>query len=201
MDKDIVGIGGELSTEILLHAYTNGIFPWYDESSPILWWSPDPRCVLPLDAVHIPRRLLRKWRTVEYEFTQNLAFREVMQFCARVKRPKQGGTWILPEMIDAYTKLHSLGYARSVEVWQDKELIAGIYGVCIGHAFFGESMFTLRPDASKLALLYLIKILKQENCLLFDCQQHTEHMARFGAIELPRKVFLSQLKHALELDN
>lgn len=198
MNSDIVGIGGELSPDTLLHAYRHGVFPWYDDSSPILWWSPDPRCILPLDAVHIPRRLLRKSRTVEYDFTQNLAFIKVMQLCAKVKRPHQSGTWILPEIIDAYAQLHIMGYARSVEVWQDKNLIAGIYGVCIGHAFFGESMFTLRPDASKLALLHLIKILKQENCLLFDCQQYTDHMARFGAIEVPRENFLSQLENALK---
>lgn len=206
----LLAMGGDLRPERLLAAYAGGIFPWYGDNTPILWWSPDPRCVLVLDDMHVPRRLQRRRRLQEFTYTMNTAFTKVMQQCASVPRPHvngenagsegpvgdegNGGTWIVPEMIDAYTRLHNMGYAHSLEAWQGSRLVAGIYGVGIGRVFFGESMFTLVPDASKLALLELVDRLRKADVCLLDCQQYTAHMARFGAVEIPRKDFIALLR-------
>lgn len=194
--EGLLAMGGDLSPRRLLAAYKNGIFPWYGPDTPILWWSPDPRCVLLLDDFHAPRRLLRRRRVGEFTFSVNKAFAEVMRHCAAVPRKGQSGTWIVPEMEQAYTTLHRLGLAHSVEAWQGSRLVAGIYGVGgagLGRIFFGESMFTLLPDASKLALLELVDWLRAQGIALLDCQQYTPHMARFGAAEIPRSLFLQML--------
>lgn len=193
-EDGLLAVGGDLSPERLLAAYARGIFPWYGPQTPVLWWSPDPRCVLWLDKLHVPRRLQRRRRLREFSFTLNRAFTEVMRHCAAAPRPGQGGTWIVPEMISAYTRLHQLGYAHSLEAWQGSRLVAGIYGVGLGRVFFGESMFTLVPDASKLALLELVDRLRQASVCLLDCQQYTAHMARFGAVEVPRTDFIDAVK-------
>lgn len=201
--EGLLAMGGDLSPERLLAAYRRGIFPWYGPDTPILWWSPDPRCVLLLDDFHAPRRLLRRRRAGEFTFTVNKAFAEVMHHCAAVPRKGQDGTWIVPEMEQAYGILHRLGLAHSVEAWQGDRLVAGIYGVGeigggggagLGRVFYGESMFTLLPDASKLALLELVDRLRAWGIVLLDCQQYTAHMARFGAVEIPRSLFLRVLR-------
>lgn len=201
--EGLLAMGGDLSPERLLAAYRRGIFPWYGPDTPILWWSPDPRCVLLLDDFHAPRRLLRRRRAGEFTFTVNKAFAEVMHHCAAVPRKGQDGTWIVPEMEQAYGTLHRLGLAHSVEAWQGDRLVAGIYGVGeigggggagLGRVFYGESMFTLLPDASKLALLELVDRLRAWGIVLLDCQQYTAHMARFGAVEIPRSLFLRVLR-------
>ncbi|MEG2173657.1 MAG: leucyl/phenylalanyl-tRNA--protein transferase [Desulfovibrionaceae bacterium] len=193
----LVAAGGDLSPQRLLAAYTRGIFPWYGPNLPLLWWSPDPRCVVWVQDFHAPRRLLRRRRRGDFFFTVNEAFTEVMRCCASVPRQGQAGTWIVPEMIEAYSLLHRMGYAHSVEAWQGTRLVAGLYGVALGRVFFGESMFTLCPDASKLALLELVDRLRAMHVCLLDCQQYTAHMARFGAVEIPRKDFVAQLAHLL----
>ena len=196
--EGLVGVGGDLSPQRLLTAYSLGIFPWYsEEESPILWWSPDPRFVLPLDAVHVPRSLQRVVRRRLFRCTLNHAFGEVIRSCAASPRPGQQGTWLGRAMIEAYECLHRLGYALSVEAWREGELVGGIYGVALGRAFFGESMFYRAPDASKAALMYLIAYLRGQGYVLFDCQQDTPHMRRFGALEIPRSEFMRRLGEAL----
>lgn len=198
LDGGLLAFGGDLHPHRLLSAYSQGIFPWYGADSPLLWWAPDPRCILPLDAVHVPKRLARRWRAQEYSFRWDTAFTEVMRHCAAVPRSGQDSTWILPEMIEAYTVLHRMGYAHSMEAWREGRLVAGMYGVALGRAFFGESMFTLEPDASKLTLLALVERLRVAEFQLLDCQQYTAHMARFGALEISRKEFMRRLKRALQ---
>ena len=197
----LVGVGGDLSPRRLLTAYSLGIFPWYSEAeSPILWWSPDPRCILPLDAVHVPRSLQRVVRRRLFRCTLNHAFGEVIRSCAASPRPGQRGTWLGSAMIEAYERLYGIGCAFSVEAWRDGELAGGIYGVALGRAFFGESMFYRAPDASKAALMYLIAYLREQDYVLFDCQQETQHMRRFGAVEIYRAEFVCRLGEALVVD-
>ncbi|HEY7165812.1 MAG TPA: leucyl/phenylalanyl-tRNA--protein transferase [Candidatus Binatia bacterium] len=193
----LLAIGGDLSSERLLEAYRVGIFPWYSEDEPILWWSPDPRLVLDLDQFHPPRRLLRTIRQEKFNMTCDRAFADVISACASVPRPGQCGTWITNEMRDAYIRLHGLGYAHSVEAWHNRELAGGIYGVSLGRAFFGESMFHFVPDASKVALTVLVDQLKQWDFDFLDAQMRTEHMVRFGAKEIRRRAFLRRLRSAL----
>ena len=196
--EGLVGVGGDLSPQRLLTAYSLGIFPWYsEENGPILWWSPDPRCVLPLDAVHVPRSLQRVLRRRLFRCTLNHAFGDVLRSCAVSSRPGQGGTWLGRAMIEAYERLRHLGHALSVEAWRQGELAGGIYGVALGRAFFGESMFYRASDASKAALMYLIEYLRGQGYVLFDCQQSTPHMRRFGAVEIPRAEFTRRLGEAL----
>ncbi|MCL1984896.1 MAG: leucyl/phenylalanyl-tRNA--protein transferase [Betaproteobacteria bacterium] len=198
--EGLVGIGGDLSPRRLLTAYSLGIFPWYsEEDGPILWWSPDPRSILPLDAVHVPRSLQRVLRHSLFNCTLNHAFEAVIQSCAVTSRPGQSGTWLGRAMIKAYERLYRLGYALSVEVWREGELAGGIYGVALGRAFFGESMFYRVPDASKAALMHLLESLRGQGYVLFDCQQNTPHMRRFGAVEIPRAEFVRRLGEALAL--
>lgn len=194
----LLAVGGDLSPQRLVNAYANGIFPWYSEDSPILWWSTDPRLVLLPDQLHVPRSLRRLLRKDAFSFTLDTAFDEVIRACAQSGRPEQDGTWLVEEMIEAYTELHELGVAHSVEAWQDGRLAGGLYGVSLGRAFFGESMFYRVPDASKAAFVILVRQLERWKFQLVDCQQTTEHLLRFGAFEMPRFRFLSTLRDALE---
>ena len=187
-------VGGDLSPERLLKAYASGIFPWYEESSPILWWSPDPRCVLFPEKLHVGASLRRVLNSGCFQFTEDTCFERVIRACAEAPRPGQDGTWIVPEMLEAYGRLHSQGHAHSVEVWDGEELVGGLYGVKLGRVFFGESMFHLRPYASKAAVVFLVEQLRAQGVELIDCQQATPHMLRLGAEEMPRKDFLSLVR-------
>jgi leucyl/phenylalanyl-tRNA--protein transferase len=184
----------------LLEAYRHGIFPWYSDDQPILWWSPDPRAVLFPDKLHISRSLKRSLRPGLFSVTLDTCFRDVMQQCAgpRTQYP-EGGTWITAEMLEAYTRLHKLEYAHSVETWQDGQLIGGLYGVALGGVFFAESMFTRVPDASKVALVSLVRQLQAWGFHIIDCQQASPHVMRFGAEEIPRREFLDHLGKGLTL--
>jgi leucyl/phenylalanyl-tRNA--protein transferase len=193
----LVAIGGDLSPPLLLHAYRRGIFPWFDESSPILWWSPDPRAIFELDGLHISRRLARTVRCGKFTATVDRAFAEVIRGCAH--RPGDG-VWITPDMINAYTHLHELGHAHSVEVWHDGQLAGGVYGVTIGGLFAGESMFTRVRDASKVALVHLMERMNLRGFQLFDVQFLNEHTTRLGAIEIPRREYLRRLRQAVACD-
>lgn len=186
--------GGDLSVERLIFAYKNGIFPWYSEDEPILWWSPNPRMVLFPENLKIQRSLKKVLKKNKFEIRFDENFEDVIKMCATVKRKGQDGTWITTEMIEAYTNLHKIGIAHSVEAYIDNKLVGGLYGVSIGRAFFGESMFHIVSDASKVAFVYLVKKLQEWKFDIIDCQQATVHMARFGAIEIPRNQFLDILK-------
>jgi leucyl/phenylalanyl-tRNA---protein transferase len=198
--EGLLAVGGDLRPERLLKAYRHGIFPWYSDHQPILWWSPDPRTVLFPDKLHISRSLKRSLRPDLFNITLDRCFRDVMQNCAE-PRPQypDGGTWITPEMIEAYTTLHEQGYAHSVETWQEGELVGGLYGVALGGAFFAESMFTRAPDASKVALVSLVRQLQAWGFRLIDCQQASPHVMSFGAEEILRREFLDHLAVALTL--
>jgi leucyl/phenylalanyl-tRNA---protein transferase len=194
----LLAVGGDLSPERLLEAYGAGIFPWYSEESPILWWSPDPRLVLDATALHVPRSLERTLRRGRYEVRADTAFGDVIRRCAGKPRPGQDGTWITEEMVRAYDRLHRLGFAHSFEAWEGDALAGGLYGVSLGGAFFGESMFADRPDASKAAFVEGVRWLAARGIGLVDCQVRTEHLVRFGAVEIPRRIFLDRLAAALE---
>jgi leucyl/phenylalanyl-tRNA---protein transferase len=193
----LLAVGGDLSPRRLLDAYRRGIFPWYSEGDPILWWSPDPRMVLFPDELRVTRSLAKTLRNKPHEVRFDTAFAAVMRGCA-APRPGQGGTWIGPEMRAAYRKLHDLGYAHSVETWIDGELAGGLYGVAIGGAFFGESMFTRTRDASKMALVGLVHRLATEGFGLIDCQMHTTHLESLGAREIPRTEFARRVKDLVD---
>ena len=190
----LLAVGGDLSVERLMNAYSMGIFPWFGPDDPILWWSPDPRLVLYPSKMHISRRLRRKLRQKPFRFTCDTAFEAVIHHCAS-NRPE--GTWIGPEMIAAYTELFQIGYAHSIEVWQKDQLVGGIYGVALGRAFFGESMFHQVADASKAALAELCRVLQQRGIGLIDCQVESEHLLSLGTELIPRSQFLTELKAAL----
>lgn len=198
--EGLLAIGGDLRPERLLEAYRHGIFPWYNDDQPILWWSPDPRAVLFPNKLHEPRSLQKRLRQNRFTVTLDTSFRTVMEQCAgpRTQYP-EGGTWITEDMLDAYTRLHALGYAHSVESWQDNQLVGGLYGVAIGGAFFAESMFTKVDDASKVALVRLVRQLHTWGFRMIDCQQFSPHVARFGAEEIPRSGFIAHLTEALTL--
>jgi|SRR5205809_5223009 len=195
-EQGLVAVGGDLRPERLLRAYRCGVFPWFDEDGPILWWSPDPRAIFELDGLHISRRLQRTLRSGKFSVTFDQDFAGVIRGCAA--RPTEG-TWITADMIAAYEKLHALGHAHSVEAWHDGELAGGVYGVAVNGLFAGESMFTRVPDASKVALAYLVKRLRERGFRLFDIQFRTEHTTRLGAIEVPRAMYLKRLHEALRL--
>lgn len=194
----LLAVGGDLSPERLVTAYAQGIFPWYGDNAPILWWSPDPRLMLDPSSLHVPSRLERLLRQQRYRVTLDTAFEQIITGCARVPRTSGNGTWIVPEMHAAYCRLHQLGFAHSVEVWDGAELAGGLYGVALGRAFFGESMFYLRPDASKVGFVTLVRALVRSGYTLFDCQQTTAHMVRFGGFEVRREEFLRRLEIAME---
>jgi leucyl/phenylalanyl-tRNA--protein transferase len=191
----LVAIGGDLRPETLLEAYRSGVFPWYDVSTPICWWSPDPRAILPLDGLHVSRRLARTLRSGPFQMTVNRDFAGVIRGCS----VRDEGTWITPEMVEAYERLHALGHAQSVETWQEGELVGGVYGVAIEGFFAGESMFHRRTDASKVALVTLVERLRACGFMLFDTQFLTPHLARMGAVEVPRSDYLHRLRTAISL--
>jgi leucyl/phenylalanyl-tRNA--protein transferase len=193
----LLAVGGDLSSERLLEAYRLGIFPWYSEDQPILWWSPDPRLILELEELRISRSLRKIIRKGVFKVTFDGAFEEVIQACASVPRQGQQGTWITREMQEAYIDLHRLGYAHSVESWREGKLAGGLYGVSLGKAFFGESMFHQAADASKVALATLVNTLKSWDFDFIDAQMTTEHMLRLGAKKIPRRYFLKRLNRAL----
>jgi leucyl/phenylalanyl-tRNA--protein transferase len=196
--EGLLAVGGDLRPERLLEAYRHGIFPWYNEDQPILWWAPDPRAVLFPDKLHISRSLKRSLRPGQFTVTFDTCFREVMIQCAGPRpRYPEGGTWITPTMVEAYTALHVMGYGHSVETWQDGTLVGGLYGVAIGGAFFAESMFTRQSDASKVALVSLVRQLQTWGFHLMDCQQSSPHVMALGTEEIPRRDFLDHLAAAL----
>ncbi len=198
--EGLVAIGGDLRPGRLLEAYRHGIFPWYNEDQPILWWSPDPRTVLLPHKLHVSRSLERTIRRGRFILTLDTCFRDVMIQCAGPRPQYPGdGTWITPAMIEAYTTLHEMGHAHSIETWQDRRLVGGLYGVAIGGAFFGESMFSRVDDASKIALVTLVRQLRAWGFTLFDCQQSSPHVLRFGAEEIPRAEFVRHLTTAVQL--
>ncbi|HEX8435339.1 leucyl/phenylalanyl-tRNA--protein transferase [Archangium sp.] len=194
----LLAVGGDLRPERLLAAYSQGIFPWYSEGQPILWHSPDPRFVLVPDKVHVGRSLRKTLKAGVYDIRWDTAFADVITACSEVPRPGQSGTWITDEMRQAYVTLHRLGFAHSVEAWADGELKGGFYGVSLGAAFFGESMFARAPDASKVAFVTAVERFQAWGFHFIDCQVETEHLARFGAEHWPRRHFLRALAGALE---
>ena len=185
----LLAAGGSLSPEILLKAYRSGIFPWYSQGQPVLWWSPDPRCVLFPERLKISRSLKKTLNREPFIIKQDAAFREVMLNCAKPRKDVDG-TWITHEMLEAYCHMHELGYAHSVECWQDNELAGGLYGISLGEVFFGESMFSNKTDASKVALEYLCNSIRPK---LIDVQVYSEHMERMGAELIPRSKFIGYL--------
>ena len=193
----LLAVGGDLSSERVLQAYRAGIFPWYSDDEPILWWSPDPRLVLNLDEFNLSRSLGKTLRRKVFNVTFDRVFDQVIAACATVPRDGQSGTWITAEMEQAYIDLHGLGYAHSVETWFDGQLVGGLYGVSLGKAFFGESMFHRKTDGSKVALATLVEKLQHWGFHFVDSQMTTDHMIRFGAKEIPRRIFLKQLSSAL----
>ncbi len=196
-EDGLLAIGGDLRPERLLRAYSEGIFPWYSEGQPILWHTPDPRFVLTAEDLHVPKSLSRTLRSGLFSLTLDTAFREVVEQCAKVPRSGQSGTWITPDMMDAYAELHRQGFAHSVETWRGEELAGGLYGVSLGGTFFGESMFANVDDASKIAFVALVEQLARWNITLVDCQVYTEHLARFGAEHWSRERYLAALRAAL----
>lgn len=198
--EGVVAIGGDLSPERLLLAYGQGIFPWPSEGMPLLWFSPDPRFVLDPRRAHVGRSLRKRIKRGGIEVRCDTAFGDVIGGCERAYRPGQQGTWITPEMIGGYTRLHELGYAHSIECWIDGALAGGLYGVSLGGGFFGESMFAEAEDASKIAFATLLGNLVHWGFDFVDCQVHTEHLERFGAEEWPRKKFLRALRASLECE-
>ena len=189
----LLAAGGDLSIDRLVEAYSGGIFPWYSEGQPILWWSPDPRMVLYPSEIKLSRSLRKRLRRDDYEVRADSAFAAVMRACAEPRRD-QSGTWITAEMLTAYGALHRAGYAHSVETWIGGELAGGLYGVALGRAFFGESMFARAADASKIALAHLVRQLERWSYGVIDCQMATGHLARFGAREVPRASFVRKLR-------
>lgn len=196
-EDGLLAVGGDLRPERLILAYSQGIFPWFSEGQPILWHSPDPRMVLLADGLRVPRSLRKTLRKHPYRITLDTAFTKVIEACATVPRPGQGGTWITRSMKKAYLELHRRGLAHSVEAWREDRLAGGLYGVCLGAAFFGESMFAKEPDASKVAFVTLVEQLGRWGIQLIDSQVYTPHLARFGAEEWPRRRYVAALKKAV----
>ena len=196
----LLGVGGDLHPARVLLAYELGIFPWYSEGQPILWWSPDPRFVLRVADLRVQRSLAKRVRQRPFRITLDTAFDEVLGRCARAPRRGQDGTWITPAVRQSYGRLFEKGFAHSVEAWEGDVLVGGLYGVSIGRMFAGESMFAARPDASKIAFVHLVRQLERWGYPLVDCQVHTEHLERFGAREVPRAVYLRELADLVRED-
>jgi len=198
-EEGLVAVGGKITTKRVLSAYRQGIFPWYSEDQPVLWWSPEPRAVLYPDEIKISRSLKKRLRQNNFSITADTAFSEVVKACAgpRTQSPT-GSTWITTEMMDTYNRLHQLGYGHSIEVWNEEKLVGGLYGLSLGSAFFGESMFSHQSDASKLALVYLAKFSKSRGIDFIDCQLPTDHLASMGAVNISRKEYLRILETALK---
>lgn len=197
----LLAAGGDLSPERILAAYRHGIFPWFSAGQPILWWSPDPRMVLYTDEFRVSRSLGKRIKRSEFEVRVDSAFPDVINSCAGALRVGQTGTWITPAIIDAYSALHTQGFAHSIESWREGELVGGLYGIALGRVFFGESMFAYETDASKVALAGLVSVLRELSTPLIDCQQETAHLASLGARPISRRTFathLSDLIHSIE---
>ncbi len=190
----LLAVGGDLSVTRLLTAYRQGIFPWYGEGQPILWWSPNPRTVLFPEHLKVSRSLRKTLRKRAFTATLDLAFGDVIQACAE-PRSDGNGTWILPELMQAYVNLHRVGHAHSVEIWQGDTLTGGLYGVALGRVFVGESMFSRASDASKIALLHLVNVLSDWDYQMIDCQIHSRHLESLGAVQVPRRSFVEALNH------
>ncbi|HAA58367.1 MAG TPA: leucyl/phenylalanyl-tRNA--protein transferase [Myxococcales bacterium] len=199
-EDGLLAVGGDLRPERLLLAYSDGIFPWYNEDSPILWFSPNPRMMLHPSELRVNRSLRKALRKHDYELRFDTHFREVIEACAETPREGQDGTWITSDMLEAYCELFDLGFAHCIEAWQDDRLVGGVYGVSLGRGFFGESMFAHASNASKIAFVALTRQLERWSFCLIDCQVYTPHLAHFGATERPRAEFLQTLKAALRHD-
>ena len=197
-DNGLLAVGGDLSPERLLLAYRNGIFPWYSEGDPILWWSPSPRLVIFPADFKIPKRLSRLMRQEKFSITIDHAFRQVIAACASTDKRREKGTWITNDMLVAYCQLHDKGYAHSIECWLDDELTGGLYGISLGGIFFGESMFSAQPNSSKIALVHLLKKMQEWDFDLIDCQMKTEHLMQFGAREISGTDFREILAISIE---
>jgi leucyl/phenylalanyl-tRNA--protein transferase len=194
-DKEgVLAVGGDLSSERLLLAYNSGIFPWFEEDQPIIWWSPNPRMVLFLDEIVVSKSMRNILNRNYFKITFNQNFREVISNCQKIKRQGQNGTWITNDMTEAYCKLNEMGFAKSVEVWENKELVGGLYGVDLGHIFCGESMFSKVSNASKVAFIALANQLKTDNYKVLDCQVYNEHLESLGCREIERDEFMELLK-------
>ncbi len=200
-DSSIIAVGGNLSPGMLLSAYEQGLFPWYNEGSPILWHSPDPRFVLFKENLHISKSMKKILRQKRFEIKLDTNFEKVIRNCSEAKRPGQDGTWITNDMIAAYKEMHHLGWAHSAESYLDDELVGGCYGMRLGNAFFGESMFSIEPNASKAAFLTLAQILFDDELLFIDSQVHTDYLESLGAVNIPRNDYLALLCHALRHRN
>ncbi len=200
-DKGLLAFGGDLSTERLLAAYKNGIFPWYSEGDPILWWSPNPRLILFPQHLNCSKSLRRTIKKKVFEVKADHNFMQVMEYCSKVPRLDQEGTWITKEMKNAYYRLFQEGYAHSIETYYNDKLVGGLYGISLGKAFFGESMFFLKTDASKIALYYLVDFCTEKNFHFIDSQVSNYHMIRMGAIEISRNNYLKRLSDALKYDD
>jgi leucyl/phenylalanyl-tRNA--protein transferase len=196
--EGLLAVGGDLSQKRLLLAYRTGIFPWFSDDEPILWWSPDPRLVLYPEEVRVSKTLKKIIKKKMFHVTMDSAFVQVINQCAKIRLQNNQGTWVVKEMIDAYCKLHESGFAHSVEAWYQGELAGGLYGVSLGRCFFGESMFTRVSNASNVALVKLVEYLNALSFDMIDCQLTTEHLLRFGAREIPRVSFLKQLEESLK---
>lgn len=196
--QGIVAMGGNLSPGMLLSAYEQGLFPWYSQGEPIYWWSLDPRFVLYPEKLKISKSMKKLFKKQPWTFSLDQAFPQVIRSCKKVPREGQEGTWITEEMEQAYCELHRLGYAHSAEIWEDEQLVGGLYGVSLGRVFFGESMFAFSSNASKAAFIQLTTILQALEFPFIDCQQHTAHLESLGAEDLPRDRFIDQLKEALD---
>ena len=193
-DDGLLAVGGDLSPERLLLAYRNGIFPWFNEDSMILWWSPDPRMVLFPNEIRISKSMRRVIKSNRFTISWNTQFEKVIDSCSAIKRKGQEGTWITPEMKSAYLRLYQMGIAKSMEVWENDLLVGGLYGIDLGNVFCGESMFSKTSNASKYAFICLAKELQQKEYRLIDCQVYTTHLESLGAKEIPRKQFIKILK-------
>ena len=193
-DDGLLAVGGDLSPDRLLLAYRNGIFPWFNEDSMILWWSPDPRMVLFPEKIKISNSMRQVIKSNRFRISWNSQFEKVIDACSAIKRKDQKGTWITPEMKSAYLRLHQMGIAKSIEVWENNLLVGGLYGIDLGSVFCGESMFSKTTNASKFAFISLAKELQQKEYKLIDCQVYTAHLESLGAEEIPRKQFIKILK-------
>lgn len=196
-DDGLLAVGGDLSVKRLVLAYSTGIFPWYSEGYPILWWSPDPRLILLPEELKVSRSLRQTIKKDKFRVTFDKAFEEVIRGCAEIRRKQDEGTWIIEDMVKAYVRLHKAGFAHSVEAWNGDKLAGGLYGVILGKAFFGESMFARESDASKVAFVKVVEKLAAEGFQLIDCQVTTAHLKSFGAREVSRSEFLKRLKKAI----
>ena len=193
-EEGVVAIGGILSTPLLLDAYRKGIFPWYSDDEPPVWWCPDPRFVLLPQELKVSKSMQTLLRSGKMTFRHNTAFGRVIEACRSVHRPDQDGTWITPDIVQAYTKLHEQGFAHSAEAWADGELVGGLYGIWLGNVFFGESMFSHASNASKFAFIHWVQHLQQQGVVLIDCQVYTMHLESLGAAMISREAFLSILE-------